>query len=341
MTDYSLIAAAFTRAAERDFRGSPLYKDLAQRIAEDPDLLAIAGRSNAGQFPPYLLLTAIHAMLLAQPVDPLAAFYPSLGGTAQGDPYPDFRTFVLRHETSLTAMIANAHVNKSIVRRAASLRPLIVEAARGAGWAAFHLVDLGCGAGFNLLLDHWRIDYDGGQSVGPADSSVIISTEIHAGAPPLEPLPRILSRTGLDLDPVDQMDPAMERWIIASVFPDDVVNLQLVRSALPILRQNSPRFVIGDATHTLGAVLAALPSGEPAIVMHSFALVQLRPDQRQNIVQTIRVEARNRSVARIGMEISGQNATLTLAAGHGREPQVLGEADIDGAWLSWKGTALA
>ena len=49
-------------------------------------------------------------------------------------------------------------------------------------------------------------------------------------------------RTGLDLDLVDRLDPALERWILASQFPDDPVNLQLTREALPILRRRPPRF---------------------------------------------------------------------------------------------------
>jgi hypothetical protein len=340
MTDLSLIAGAFLRAAERDFLASPLYIALAHSIAQDEEVLAIAQHSTSGQFPPYLLLTAVHSLLLEDSGDPLAEFYPSVAGGAvsKGDAYPSFRDYVTRHKDRVISIISSAHVNKSVLRRAAGLRPMIAEVAGKSGWPAVHLVDLGCGAGFNLLLDKWRIDYRGGgdHSVGPADSPVRVPTTLRGGTPPYEPFPAILSRTGLDLDHVEKMDAAHERWILGSQFPDDSLNLQLTREALPFLRRNPPQFVIGDAASTLGPVLDQLPEAAPVIVMHSLALVQMQPDQRQSVVRAIRAASARRPVARIGMEISGLTASLTIASGDGKTSRIVGEAEIDGAWLSWK-----
>src|SRR5437868_3846712 len=163
MTDLALISAAFLRAAERDFLASPLYVALSKRIAQDDEVLVIAGHSKPAQFPPYLLLTAVHSLLLEDASDPLARFYPSVGGRADSldGVYGPFREFVIRHGQRLISIIASAHVNKSVLRRSACLRPMIVEVAGESGWSAIHLIDLGCGAGFNLLLDKWRFSYRG------------------------------------------------------------------------------------------------------------------------------------------------------------------------------------
>ena len=339
MTDLALISGAFLRAAERDFLASPLYVALSNRIAQDDEMLAIARHSKPGQFPPYLLLTAVHSLLFEDANDPLAEFYPSVGGRAGSldGVYRPFREFVIRHRERLISIIASAHVNKSILRRSACLRPMIVEVASESGWSAIHLIDLGCGAGFNLLLDKWRFSYGGSSElhVGPPESPVCVPTSLRGGLPPHDPFPEILSRTGLDLDHVETMDAAHERWILSSQFPDDTLNLQLTRDALPLLRRDPPRFVIGDAASTLGQVLDRLPEAEPVIVMHSLALVLMRGEQRQQIAREIRTASTKRPIARIGMEIRESATSLAIAPGDGGNPRIVGEAELDGAWLFW------
>ena len=124
--------------------------------------------------------------------------------------------------------------------------------------------------------------------MGPPESPVCVPTMLRGGLPPHDPFPQILSRTGLDLDHVETTEGVHERWILASLFPDDTLNLRLTREALPFLRREPPRFVIGDAAVSLGQVLDQLPEAEPAIVMHSLALVQMQAEQRQSIARTIR-----------------------------------------------------
>src|SRR4051812_29112250 len=104
------------------FAGSPLYSRLVQVVAADDPLLAIAGQARAGQLPPNLLLAAVHYLVLRDPHDDLAAWYPSLGGAATDDPGPAFTAFCLRRREELTALVRRRLVQANVVKRSAALR---------------------------------------------------------------------------------------------------------------------------------------------------------------------------------------------------------------------------
>src|SRR5919199_6190723 len=81
-----------------EYRGaSPLYERLAEGASRDPEVLALASRTQPGQPAAHLLLAAVHLLLLRGEHHPLARFYPTVTGTQvpTEDPYPAFRAFCL------------------------------------------------------------------------------------------------------------------------------------------------------------------------------------------------------------------------------------------------------
>ena len=160
-----MLAAVFRRAATQEFATSAHWSLLANHIAEDRELLEIAAVTQPGHFPPYLLLAAVHQLVLKGEAAELDAYYPSVGGTQSpnGDLWLAFRASALRHRDRLAEVIARRHVNKTVLRRCACLRPLVIEAARRLEADRVHLVDIGCSAGLNLLLDQWGVLYGPGR----------------------------------------------------------------------------------------------------------------------------------------------------------------------------------
>ena len=192
LTKIDMVASTFRLAVKQYFASSALYSTLAAKIAEDVDVLEIAALSKPGQFPPYLLLAAVHSLLIEFNEDMLAKFYPSITGESvpKDDPYPAFKEFTLKHADEIIKIIQTANVNKTVIKHSACLRALLVTIAKEWKWDNIHLVDIGCGAGFNLLMDHWRINYCGFGSVGPDNSPVRFSTEMRGdNAPPLFKMP--------------------------------------------------------------------------------------------------------------------------------------------------------
>jgi hypothetical protein len=340
MISKDMLAGTFRMAASQHFALSPLYSFLAVRAAEDENVLRVAEASNPGQFPPHLLFSAVHSLLLESADAELAKFYPSITGKALqvGAAYSAFRAFVLERSEAITTIIRSAHVNKSVPMRSACLWALLTKVATENKWNRVHLVDIGCGAGFNLLMDHWRMTYKGAKDVGPADSPVHFSIELRGGSnPPLDGMPEILSRTGIDLDCFNFSDVAQERWILGNLFPDHLEAFTITKNALGVLRRHPPRLVCGDAGALLATLLQELPGVEPVVVMHSLMLPQMKPQQKQGIAMAIRQTSAIRPIARIGMELSNDKSTAVLSSAISGEAEaiVAGAADPDGAWMHW------
>lgn len=307
---------------------SLLYTHLAAVIADNDELLRVINRiEHTPQ--PNVLLAGVQFLLMRDPANPLAAFYASL--TARPRPLEEvdglFTGFVLAHEEELVELGRERHTQTNEPRRCAALLPAI--------WAseheAFHLVDVGTSAGLNLALDRYQYLWDG-ISWGPP-SQVMLESELR-GAEPLPRLIEILSRTGLDLDPVDPADADDRAWLEALVWPEMEERRHRLQRALDVAADLPIELVPGDAMATLPAVLDRLPSGEPAVVMNSFTFNQLRPDQREVIEQIVAIAREARPVHRVWLELIGGNgeaAELRIDQGEGWV--TLGRAHHHGEWL--------
>ena len=86
------VGERFLWFAAHETATSPLYNRFCRRIADDPEVLAIAAHAMPGQPTPNMLFGAVHYLLLKDASHPLAAFYPDLAGStvSEADPYPAF-----------------------------------------------------------------------------------------------------------------------------------------------------------------------------------------------------------------------------------------------------------
>lgn len=338
MIDYEMVAGTFRLAAKKHFVTSNLWSSIAARIAEDPDVLAIAQESTPGAFPPFLLLAAVHSLVLADPGCKLAKFFPTVSRDPipDSDPYPVFKDFALGACKQISSIIQSAHVNKTVVKRSACLRALLVNVARKNRWDQVHIIDFGCSAGLNLLLDHWRITYGDFGTEGPQTATVHFSIEMRGGDYlPSGELPVILSRSGIDIDRFDLTNESHERWLLGNLFPDHTEIFELTKQAFSVLRSYPPRYVTGNAKYALAKILAKLPESEPVVVMNSFVLPSLSSDQRKSFHQTLHQARKFRPIARISMEILGNNAALMIDDLDGEGYTRVGESDDDATWMCW------
>src|SRR5437867_8233851 len=107
---------------------SPLYVNLAMRVAEDPDLLEVAAEASEKNALPNLFFAAVHLLLLKGEHHQLAAFYPSLNNTSRhyGYVYPYFRSFVLEHPGEIREIMMTHSVQTNEVGRCAVDRKSVV-----------------------------------------------------------------------------------------------------------------------------------------------------------------------------------------------------------------------
>jgi hypothetical protein len=221
----SELATAFTRfAADRCGSYAPLYAHLASRIASDRELLAIAAHASPGQSQPDLMLAAVHYLLGRQPGSPLARYYPTLTSdpVPPGAAFPEFRSFCLAHRDELAALTGSRLVQTNEVRRCSYLLPAVTLAARLAAPAPLALIEAGASAGLNLGLDGYAYDYGTGTIAGDPRSQLTLQCELRGGTPPplARPAPDIAWRAGIDLNPLDPLDPDDAAWLRALVRAD-------------------------------------------------------------------------------------------------------------------------
>lgn len=306
---------------------SPLYSHLAELIADTPELLRVLNRVE-NQPRANVLLAAVHYLLMVDSVHELSRFYGSLvsepGSPVESD--GPFIGFVLAHEDEIVELGSTRYTQTNECRRCVALLPAIWETSVD----RFHLVDLGASAGLNLAMD--RYGYRWGHLEWQGDAALILETEARGRAPVPHPV-EMLSRTGLDLHPVDASDPEDRRWLEALIWPEHHERRERLHAALAVAARVQIELVSGPALRTLLPVLDGLASDEAVLVMNSFTLNQFTLDQRRELDGLIDEARRRRPVARVSFEYTRGADWPKLTIDHGSGPKLIGQGHPHGDWV--------
>lgn len=322
---------------------APLYTRIVEGIATDDDLRRLAATARQGQPPANVMLAAVHYLLLRGDAHPLREFYPNLNGGARtdGDPFPHFRAFVNERREDLAPLIASKVTNTNEVGRSALLHAGFRAFAAEAG-EPIHLVELGPSAGLNQLWDRYGVRYCRGEDahvVGCDDADLVVETELRGAAmPPLGPSPRVASRIGLELNPVDLSDPDQRDWLRALVWPDHLMRFAQLEKALRVASQTKLNIRAGDALAQLPEVLRELPEEEPVCVYHTFVVYQFSEGMRRGLDDMLTAVGLRRPIWRLSIEgtLSGDAPMLLYGYRDGvRAKRHLANCSPHGVWLEW------
>ena len=309
--------------------GSPLYAELSEVVAKDPDLLRVMNRIHHLP-PPNLMFAAAQYLLMEGSGDPLSRYYRSV--VADPDPpegvAPEFRRFVLDHEEGIVEIGNTRYTQTNEVRRCVALLPMVMMA----GFHAFHLIDVGASAGLNLGLDRYGYRWDGDVKWHPG--SVLVLEAESRGEPVRVHEIEVLSRVGLDLNPLDPADQSARRWLDALIWPEHVERRARLRSALEMVSNLDIEMISGSALETLPGVLARLPAGQPAVVMSSFTLNQFDTAERDRLASIIATARAARPVHRVSMEVLDKaDDWAQLVVDDGSGVTLVGQAHPHGEWI--------
>ena len=301
--DLEHVAAAFD-AGEAIYRrqGSPLYAALSRAAVRDECVIELASH-GMGAAAPVHLFTSVHFMLLGGVSDPLARFFPTLAP----DPAPpeeawgDFRRFCDEHHEELRRLLASRPVQMTYVERSRTLLPPMCLVADEAG-EPLNIIEIGCSAGVLLTFDHYRYELREGECVGPADAPFLLKGEL-TGGPSLR-MPRIASRTGIDLNIIDTQSQEDRRWMLATCFPELRAEQARLAQAMDIVAQSDIRWLEGDALELIEDALAHTP--DPVCVYHSACLFYWPEEAKTALDRRLREASRTRPVHRIGIEPSAR-----------------------------------
>jgi hypothetical protein len=318
------------RAWGRHAHGSPLYAHLVDVIAGDEELMRILHRI---EYMPQvnLILGSVHFMLLRGADGQLAAWYASLveDPLPVNEVDPVFRAFLREHEEEVVQLANTHYTQTNECRRCIALLPAVM----GSPHARFHLIEIGTSAGLNLALDRYRYDF-GNLQWGP-DSTVVLEGEWRGRRFPLREI-EVLSRIGLDLNPILPEDVEAQQWLDALIWPEQKERRARLRDAMTLVSSLTVELVEGDALETLPAVMDRLPSGDPAVVMNAFTFGQLTPEGRDRVEEICDTERAKRPVFRVSLELlANANEWARLStSNHGPLVQI-GQAHPHGEWVEF------
>jgi hypothetical protein len=360
----------FAQGAERD--GAVTYDAISRGVADDPEILALIGEAPLSQRRPNLLLAAVHYLLLGGARHPLAAHYDtvrSMVGADESSAGPgrdvvvDFKDFCLTHRDELLPLIASRSTQTNEVGRCAALLPaLSVVAASYPEGQPLSLLDLGASAGLNLLFDSYAYRYrprgEGAiRQAGPAGSAVQLECVVRgtpADLPRLD-FPPIVGRVGIDATPIDPTSEDGARWLLACLWPDNLIRFSRLRGALAVAQTTThpPEIHRGDVVDDLPSVAGGLPADIPLVVFHSWVAAYLTRPRQAQLVETVRDLARARPVHYLYMETPHETpglptppspsprptSDLATALVHldaaGSPPVRLADVHHHGKWLQW------
>jgi hypothetical protein len=260
-------------------------------------VLALLEEARPEQQLPPLLLAAVHHEVLR-----LGVPYPSDADT--------FERFCEEHERAIRELVATRRTQTNEVGRCAFLLPCLAGLPE-----PLSLIEVGASAGLNLNLDRYAYRY-GDRAIG--DSTVVLAPDLRGPPPPVERLPRIVDRIGVDIEPAP--DPL---WLRACLWPDQPERLARLDAALEIALLHPPPLVQGDALELLD-VLVARAEGTP-VVFHSAVTLYFDESQRDRL----RGLARGAHYVSAEAEDSWSEFVLRV---DGRR---VGGAHPHGRWLAW------
>lgn len=315
----------------------PLFAHLAGCAADDDDILALAGSARAGQPTAYLFLCAVHYLLIRNPAEKLARYFPSLESQPLPceNSYPIFREFCLRHADAIRALISTRTLQTTTAARSVNVLLALSHVAAQIA-QPLHVIEIGCSAGLLMLFDRYRYELNG-IALGDADSPVCIRPEIRGHLPENLRIPAIASITGIDLQPIDINQPEAADWLRALTFPTWVESHAHLKAAIAMRSRIALDIRAGDALELLPAQMNMTHG--PVCVLHANCLYQWPPALRERFDRQLCELSATRDIHRISIESTGPQFSETIYMGyhHGnlQHSALLGRSDGYARWIEW------
>lgn len=260
----------FERFARGEGRESALYADWALGFASDQELSDLLARLDPAKRQPALVLASMRF-----------AGIPEL-------PFDQVRDQIVAEWDAIVAVITS-HATQTNDPRRASLVLAALQRVHG----PIALIEVGCSAGFGLMLDQYSYRWSApGRTilVDPVGevSAVVLECAVSGwGANPPR-LPQIVRREGIDVHPLDVRSEADTAWLEALVWPEQTDRLRLVRAASDVVRRYPPELVAADAVDEVRAAVQRARQACPdatVVVSSPAVLVYLSPERRREFAE--------------------------------------------------------
>lgn len=260
----------FRRFAQAEGSESAIYRDWANGISDDEELLELVASLPVAKRQPVLVLTC--ARVAGVELKPFE--------TVRSD-------WITRWPT--IKKLAVTHATQTNDPRRCT--PLLIALDRIRGPIA--LIEVGASAGLALFPDKYSYRWNApGRTIvshpDAGESTVTLTADVEGWGANQPRRPTIVYREGIDLSPLDVRQPEDRQWLEALVWPEQSDRLELVRAASDFIAESPPRLTTGDAVaHIRSAVARARRASKTATIVVSSpaVLVYLDPAEREKFVQ--------------------------------------------------------
>jgi hypothetical protein len=237
-------------------------------------------------------------------------------------------------------------VQTNEVRRSACLLPAFATIAAASG-APLALIEIGPSAGLNLLFDRYHYDYARDGRLGDAASPVLLDADSRGEPLPLAGgIPRVVSRVGIDLNPLDVRDPGDRRWLKALVWPEHHDRRELLERACALAADDPPRLLAGDVFELLPRETHAAPADAAVCVVATMVLNQFSPAMRDQLRAVLSMLSQERDIFVVIMGVDDfvtgtvrnteEVSLWLLRFRDGVETQqLLADCHPHGRWIKW------
>ncbi|APE44290.1 hypothetical protein BOO69_13445 [Sulfitobacter alexandrii] len=290
----------------------------------------------AGHSLPLRLAGGLHALVLNRASPELAALYPP--HDASESALRDAVVAALsRHEAFLLDWTDSAPQTNEVRRSAALIAGAHVAVQQFD--LPIHLSELGASGGLNLMWDHFALEIEGTRF--GAQTPVLTLTPEWAGPLPPSARPRVASRAGVDLNPLDPAQGEDLLRLTAYLWPDQPQRQVLTRAAASVA---TVPVVRGDAIDWLSRRLPSAPERHLHLIQNTVAwqyFPKSARDRGRAMIEAAGARATaHRPLAWLSMESDGDTtgkagAALVLRFWPGDVTLDLGRADFHGRWINW------
>lgn len=340
------IAEIFLRFAERECKStSKVYYQLATAIAQEESLLQLANHRRNRQPIPNLFLGAIHYLLLKNPEEKLAAFYPSINPkTSSPIPIELLKELCQRRRAEIIELLQTRIVQTNAINRTAYLMPIL--SAAFPEDTPINLVDIGTSSGLTMNFDQYQYNYNDLKTFGK--SRVIIRSKIIEGVlPKFKKIISVKRKIGIDQNPLDLTIEDNALWLKALIWPDLRARFLRIKHAIALRQTSNLQLVKANTISAFKSILLKLPKDEPLVVYHTHVLYQFNPKERQEfraMLDEIGQERNFKYLAAEGNSIFDRIDYLekvvlveltTYQAGK-KESKVVAQTDGHATWIKWK-----
>jgi len=295
--------------------------------------------SAVGDSVPLRLAGGMHALVLSARDPKLAAVYPPNAGVSDRELGELLCKALISHREFLLNWIKSPPQTNEISRTAVLIAAGHLLSNRFE--MPLRLLELGASAGLNLLWDQVGLVANGAV-FGPKNASICLSPE-WKGTPPPRGNPRIISRAGVDLNPLNPANSDDRLRLLAYIWPDQPVRLERIRHAFDLAAKTPVNVAQSDAIDWLKCQLSQPNIGAVTLIFHTIAWQYFsKPvqDHGKSVIEKAGQKANmSAPIAWLSMEADGKapSAALALRLWPGDIHMDLGRADFHGRWIDWRG----